>query len=516
MGIAGAPGRCNGSMQKYVKKILEARVYDVASETPIHEARFLSERLGNTVLLKREDLQPVFSFKLRGAYNKIVRLSDEEKARGVVTASAGNHAQGVALAAQRLKVPAVIVMPTTTPEIKVASVKSRGAKVVLHGDTFDEASAHSTTLVEKHGYVYVHPYDDPDVIAGQGTIGMEILRQHTGPLHAIFVPVGGGGLIAGVSAYVKYLRPEVRVIGVEAEDSACLKLAMDRKRRARLSQVGLFADGVAVAQIGKETFRVARECVDEVVTASTDEICAAIKDIYDDTRSIAEPAGALAVAGLKKYVERTEVREQNLVAIHSGANVNFDRLRHIAERSELGERREVILAVTIPERPGSFKTFCQALGRRNITEFNYRYDDPKQARVFVGVQIPASSAGRDELVGLLQRKRYPVVDMTDNEMAKLHIRYMVGGHAPAVGEEVLYRFEFPERPGALLNFLLRLGGRWNISLFHYRNHGAAFGRVLVGMQVPPPERHLVGEFLDEIGYRYWHETGNEAYRLFLG
>ncbi len=503
-------------IESYVKRILAARVYDVAVETPLDPAPFLSQKLGNQVLLKREDLQPVFSFKCRGAYNKLVGLSAEERNRGVVAASAGNHAQGVALAADRLGLNAVIVMPTTTPEIKVRAVQARGAKVILSGDSFDEAFEKSQELVKKHGYTYIHPYDDPDVIAGQGTIGMELLRQHSGPCHALFVPVGGGGLIAGVAAYVRYLRPDIRIIGVEAEDSACLAAAMAKGRRVRLKEVGLFADGVAVRQMGKETWRVARTCVDEVITATADEMCAAIKDVFDDTRSVSEPAGALAVAGLKKYVERTGITGCNLIAIASGANVNFDRLWHIAERAELGERREAILGVTIPEKPGAFRTFCRVLGRRSITEFNYRFDDPAAAQVFVGVQLPAGESGRENLVNDLRKKEYAVVDMTDNEMAKLHVRYMVGGHAPGAEHELLYRFEFPERPGALLQFLLGLGQNWNISLFHYRNHGAAFGRVLVGMQVPPGERSRVRKYLDELGYPYTDESNNEAYRLFLG
>ncbi len=504
------------SIESYVRRILSARVYDVAIETPLDPAPFLSGKLSNQVLLKREDLQPVFSFKCRGAYNKLVHLSEAERLKGVVAASAGNHAQGVALAAQRLGVQAVIVMPTTTPEIKVRAVQARGVRVVLTGDNFDEAFEKSQELVAEQGFTYIHPYDDPDVIAGQGTIGMELMRQHSGPCHALFVPVGGGGLIAGVAAYVRYLRPDIRIIGVEAEDSACFAAAMEKGRRVRLKEVGLFADGVAVRQIGKETFRIARRCVDEVITTSADEICAAVKDVFDDTRSVSEPAGALAVAGLKKYVERTGIRNENLIAISSGANVNFDRLRHIAERAELGERREAIFAVTIPERPGAFRTFCRALGKRSITEFNYRYDDPKAARVFVGVQLPADGPGRTELLDTLRRKNYPVFDMTDNEMAKLHVRYMVGGHAPAAEHELIYRFEFPERPGALLQFLMGLGQNWNISMFHYRNHGAAFGRVLVGMQVPPEERSKVRKYLDALGYPYSDESENEAYKLFLG
>ncbi|MDE1462514.1 threonine ammonia-lyase, biosynthetic [Spartinivicinus poritis] len=502
-------------LQPYVKKILEAPVYDIAVETPLDHATFLSERLQNSILIKREDLQPVFSFKIRGAYNRVVQLTKAEQQRGVIAASAGNHAQGLALAAQRLGIKAVIVMPQTTPEIKVKAVKSRGADVILHGDAFDQALAYSKQLVEKHGYVYIHPYDDIDTIAGQGTIGMEILRQHSGPIDAIFVPVGGGGLIAGIAAYVKYLRPETKIIGVEYEESACLKAALAAGERVVLPQVGIFADGVAVAQIGQETFEVCKHYVDEVITVTADEICAAIKDIYDDTRSITEPAGALGIAGIKKYVERKQVSGQTLLAIDSGANVNFDRLRYISERAELGERREAIIAVTIPEKPGSFKTFCQTLGKRNITEFNYRYYDNKQAHIFVGVQTKPDTDTKEQLVLQLQDAGYPVVDLSDNEMAKLHIRHMVGGHAEAAKDEVVYRFEFPERPGALLNFLNKLGQRWNISMFHYRNHGAAYGRVVVGLQVPSKDREKVPEFLTDIGYHYWEESENPAYQLFL-
>ncbi|KAF1067768.1 MAG: L-threonine dehydratase biosynthetic IlvA [Pseudomonas citronellolis] len=503
-------------LEQYVKKILTSRVYDVAQETPLQAARQLSERLGNQVLLKREDLQPVFSFKIRGAYNRLAQLSAEERARGVVTASAGNHAQGVALAARELGVKATIVMPRTTPELKVQGVRARGGKAVLHGDAFPEALAHSLKLVDEKGYVYIHPYDDPDVIAGQGTVAMEILRQHPGQLDAIFVPVGGGGLIAGIAAYVKYLRPEVKVIGVEPDDSNCLQAALAAGERVVLGQVGLFADGVAVAQIGQHTFDVCKDHVDEVITVSTDEICAAIKDIYDDTRSITEPAGALAVAGIKKYVEREQASGQTLVAIDSGANINFDRLRHVAERAELGEQREAIIAVTLPERPGSFKAFCEAIGKRQITEFNYRYNTEAEAHIFVGVQTHPENDPRAALIEQLREQGFPVLDLTDNELAKLHIRHMVGGHAARVDDERVFRFEFPERPGALFNFLSKLGGRWNITLFHYRNHGAADGRVVAGLQVPEDERHLVPAALEAIGYPYWDESDNPAYRLFLG
>ncbi|MFZ5934883.1 PLP-dependent threonine dehydratase [Pseudomonas putida] len=503
-------------LEQYVKKILTSRVYDVAVETPLQSAGQLSKRLGNQILLKREDLQPVFSFKIRGAYNKLAQLTPEELARGVVTASAGNHAQGVALAARELGIKATIVMPKTTPEIKVEGVRSRGGKVVLHGDSFPEALAYSLKLVDEKGFVYIHPYDDPHTIAGQGTVAMEILRQHPGQLDAIFVPVGGGGLIAGIAAYVKYLRPEIKVIGVEPDDSNCLQAAMAAGERVVLPQVGLFADGVAVAQIGQHTFDICRHHVDEVVTVSTDEICAAIKDIYDDTRSITEPAGALGVAGIKKYVELKGVTGQTLVAIDSGANVNFDRLRHVAERAELGEKREAIIAVTIPERPGSFKAFCEAIGKRQITEFNYRKHTSDEAHIFVGVQTHPENDPRAALVQNLIDQGFPVTDLTDNELAKLHIRHMVGGHSAGASDEIVLRFEFPERPGALFNFLTKLGGRWNISMFHYRNHGAADGRVVAGLQVPEDERHLVPAALAKIGYPYWDETDNPAYKLFLG
>ncbi len=502
--------------QTYIKRILEATVYDLAKETPIDPMRLLSKRFANDVLLKREDLQPVFSFKLRGAYNKIRKLTAAERARGVIAASAGNHAQGVALAAMHLGIKAVIVMPRTTPVIKVNAVRSYGGKVVLHGDTYDEAAAHASLLVEKEGMVYVHPYDDPDVIAGQGTIGMEILRQQPGALDAVFVPVGGGGLLAGIAAYIKYVRPGVRVYGVEPEDAACLAAAMKRKRRVRLPHVGIFADGVAVAQIGRETFRVIRDTVDGVITVSTDEMCAAIKDIFEDTRSIAEPAGALALAGLKKYVGEGDIKGETLLAIDSGANTNFDRLRYISERTEIGEKREAVLSVIIPEEVGSFRRFCGALHRRNITEFNYRYADAAQAQIFVGVQVAEGDDDREQLLLELDQEGYKVVDMTDNEIAKSHIRYMVGGHAPSgLGHEVVYRFEFPERPGALLNFLTKIGQKWSISMFHYRNHGAAYGRALVGFQVPRNQSKEVAKFLRTLDTIFTEETDNPAYQLFL-
>ncbi|WP_236234994.1 threonine ammonia-lyase, biosynthetic [Pseudomonas tohonis] len=503
-------------LKGYVQKILRAPVYDVAIETPLQPAPRLAQRLGNAVLLKREDLQPVFSFKIRGAYNRVSQLSAEQRARGVIAASAGNHAQGLALAARHLGIEATIVMPRTTPELKVQGVLARGGRAVLHGDAFPEALAHALQLAEARGLTFVPPYDDPDVIAGQGTVAMEILRQHPGRLDAIFVPVGGGSLIAGIAAYVKYLRPEVRVIGVEPDDSNCLQAAMAAGERVVLEQVGLFADGVAVAQIGAHNFEVCRQYVDEVLTVSADEICAAIKDIYDDTRSITEPAGALAVAGIKKYVARERCEGRTLVAIDSGANVNFDRLRHVAERAELGEQREAIIAVTIPERPGSFRAFCEALGQRQITEFNYRYHGDAEAHIFVGVQTHPENDPRGALVQGLRDQGFPVLDLTDNELAKLHIRHMVGGRADGALHERLLRFEFPERPGALLNFLDKLGGRWNISLFHYRNHGAADGRVVAGLQVPDHELHLLPGALDAIGYPWWDESDNPAYRLFVG
>jgi threonine dehydratase len=500
--------------QTYIERILRAQIYDLAVETPLDLASRLTARLDNRIHLKREDLQPVFSFKLRGAYNKIRNLSQEERERGVIAASAGNHAQGVALSSKHLGIKAVIVMPKTTPAIKVEAVRSHGAKAVLFGDSYDEAYEHSMKLAEERGMTFVHPFDEPDVIAGQGTIGMEMLRQHAGPPHAIFVPVGGGGLISGVGAYVKYVYPNVKVIGVEPEDAPTLHAALEKGRRVTLKQVGIFADGVAVKKIGKETFRLAREVVDEVILVSTDEICAAIKDVFDDTRTVAEPAGALSVAGLKKYVAREGISGESLIAIESGANINFDRLRHVAERAELGEQREALLAVEIPEEPGSFLRFCRAIGKRSVTEFNYRYADTERAHVFVGIELGDGGHERGELIAHLQDKGYRVVDMTDNETAKLHIRYMVGGHAPGVGNESLYRFEFPERPGALLNFLSEMGKRWNISLFHYRNHGAAYGRVLMGVQIESGEKREFVQFLKSLGYAWEEETDNLAYRLF--
>jgi len=499
----------------YVEKILKARVYDVAKETPLDPAPRLSERLNNRVLLKREDLQPVFSFKLRGAYNKLAALTDAERARGVIASSAGNHAQGVALAAGNLGVEALIVMPKTTPKIKVDAVRALGAEIVLHGSSYDDARAHADELVAERGMIFVHPFDDPEVIAGQGTVAMEILRQHSPDIHAIFVAVGGGGLIAGIAAYVKALWPGIKIIGVEPEEAPSMHRALAAGERVVLERVGIFADGVAVKQVGEEPFRIAQNCVDEIVLVNTDEICAAIKDIFVDTRSIAEPAGALGVAGLKRYAEREGIRNQTLIAIDCGANVNFDRLRHIAERAEIGERREALLAVTIPERPGSLREFCHTIGHRSITEFNYRYADHADAHIFVGIELRDDEDDRGGLISHLRDKGYPVVDMSDNEMAKIHVRYMVGGRSHGAGNELLYRFDFPERPGALLRFLTHMGEHWNISLFHYRNHGMDYGRVLIGMQVPDDEVREFEIFLAEIGYPYFEETGNPAYDLFL-
>jgi threonine dehydratase len=498
----------------YLERILNARVYDVAVETPLEPAANLSRRMHNRLLLKREDMQPVFSFKLRGAYNKMVRLPPAALARGVIAASAGNHAQGVALAAQKLGCRAIIVMPVTTPQIKIDAVRARGARVVLYGDSYDEAHVHARALERKQRLTFVHPYDDPDVIAGQGTIGMEILRQHAQPIHAIFVAVGGGGLIAGIAAYVKRLRPEIKIIGVEPVDADAMYRSLKAGRRVKLDQVGLFADGVAVKQVGAETFRLCRELVDDVIRVDTDAMCAAIKDVFEDTRAILEPAGALAIAGAKAYVERTAIRGKTLVAVACGANMNFERLRFVAEEAELGEKREAVIAVTIPERPGSFKTFCSLLGPRNITEFNYRYADASEAHVFVGVQVRDREETR-RLVRSLRRHGLKTQDFSDNELAKLHVRHLVGGHAPTVKNEILYRFEFPERPGALMKFLNSMSRGWNISLFHYRNHGADYGRILVGMQVPPQDKRKFLTFLAKVGYPWRDESRNPAYKLFL-
>lgn len=496
--------------------IMNSRVYDVAQKTPLEEAGRLSVRLQNRVWMKREDLQSVYSFKLRGAYNRMSSLSAEQRAQGVVAASAGNHAQGVALAAQKLGVKALIVMPRTTPSIKVAAVRDYGVRIKLSGDAYDEAYTWAAKYAEEKAMTFIHPYDDPLVIAGQGTVGLEILQQHEDDIEAIFVPVGGGGLIAGIAAAVKSLRPEIKVIGVEPDEASCMYEALKRGRRVTLKQVGIFADGVAVRQAGKEPYRIARQHVDDMVLVSTDEICAAMKDIFDECRAVVEPAGALAIAGIKKYVEQTGIKGKSLVAINSGANINFDRLRHVSERAEIGERREALLAVTIPEKPGSFKKFCRAIGKRGITEFNYRFSDASNAHVFAGVQLQGGDQERLELLETLQGQGYPVEDLTDSELAKLHIRHMVGGRVPGLKDELLFRFQFPERPGALLNFLLSMGNRWNISLFHYRNHGADYGRVLVGIQVPSGSRGDFRKSLDKLGYAYWEETDCTAYNLFLG
>ncbi len=499
----------------YLERILNANVYDVAIETPLEHAPNISARAHNRVLLKREDMQPVFSFKIRGAYNKIAKLSAKARERGVICASAGNHAQGVALSAAKMGIRAVIVMPATTPAIKVDAVRARGGEVVLHGTSYDEAYGHAKELEQAEKLTFVHPFDDPDVIAGQGTIGMEILRQHPKPIHAVFCAIGGGGLIAGVAAYIKRLRPETKIIGVETYDADAMARSLAAGERVRLDHVGLFADGTAVKLVGEETFRLCKDLVDEVILVDTDAICAAIKDVFEDTRSILEPSGALAIAGAKAYAAQHKLRDKTLVAVASGANTNFDRLRFVAERAEIGEQREAVLAVTIPEKAGSFRKFCTLLGNRNITEFNYRYGDSERAHVFVGVQVH-SRAESLKLVETLRRHDLDTLDLTDDEMAKLHVRHMVGGHAPAADHERVLRFIFPERPGALMTFLNHMRSDWNISLFHYRNHGADYGRVLVGIQVPPQDDAEFSAFLDKLGYEYVDETNNPAYKMFLG
>jgi len=501
-------------MPDYLQKILTAKVYDVAEESTLDFLPALSARMGVPLWLKREDQQPVFSFKLRGAYNKIAQLSQAERERGVLAASAGNHAQGVALAAQKLGCKARIVMPETTPHIKVAAVTQRGAQVVLHGDSFSEAYAHALALQQQTGATFIHPYDDPEVIAGQGTIGMEVLRQHPGDISALFVPVGGGGLISGIAAYVKRVRPDIQIIGVQPMDADAMAQSLKAGKRLTLAHVGLFADGVAVKQVGEETFRLVQQYVDEMVLCDTDEICAAIKDVFVDTRSILEPAGALAVAGAKKWLQREGIPAAACVAVASGANMNFDRLRFVAERAELGEAREAVFAVSIPERPGSFRAFCEILGRRSITEFNYRYADPLVAHTFVGVEV-RDRHEKEALLAEFAAQGLKARDLSNNEMAKLHIRHLVGGHAPQVDHERLYRFEFPERPGALLHFLSKMSAGWNISLFHYRNHGADYGRVLAGIQVPPGDHEAFEAFLQNLGYAHVEETDNPAYALFL-
>ncbi len=503
----------------YLKKILTARVYDVAIESPLDPATNLSARMGNRIFYKREDMQSVFSFKLRGAYNKMANLPPAQLKRGVICASAGNHAQGVALSARKLGCRAVIVMPTTTPQLKVDAVKARGGEVVLSGDSYSDAYQHALTLEKKLKLTFVHPFDDPDVIAGQGTIAMEILRQHAGPIDAIFVAVGGGGLIGGVAAYVKAVRPEIKVIGVQTTDSDAMTRSLKAGRRITLHDVGLFSDGTAVKTVGEETFRLARKYVDEMILVDTDAVCAAIKDVFEDTRSILEPAGALAVAGAKEYIERARksrkpVRNETLVAIACGANMNFDRLRFVSERAEVGEAREALFAVTIPEQRGSFRRLCGLIGARSVTEFNYRINDERTAHVFVGLQV----ADRDEpamLAKHFEKHGFDTLDLTHDEMAKQHIRHLVGGKSPLAHDESLYRFEFPERPGALMRFLDSLAPNWNISLFHYRNQGGDVGRILVGLQVPKKEKKELQQVLVSLGLKFEDETQNPVYRMFL-
>ncbi len=501
-------------LMDYLQKILTARVYDVAIETPLDLAPKLSERVGNRVWLKREDTQPVFSFKLRGAYNKMARLSPEQLARGVICASAGNHAQGVALSAARLGCRAVIVMPVTTPSLKSDAVRSLGGEVVLHGDSYSDAYAHALGLGREHHYTFVHPFDDPDVIAGQGTVGMEVLRQHQRPIHAVFVAIGGGGLISGVAAYIKAVRPEVRVIGVQMADSDAMIRSVRSGGRVQLADVGLFADGTAVKMVGVETFRMVRALVDDFVVVDTDAVCAAIKDVFEDTRSILEPAGAMGVAALKQYAAEHGIRDESLVTITCGANMNFDRLRFVAERAEVGEDREALFAVTIPERRGSFRRLCEIIGQRSVTEFNYRASDAAEAHVFVG--LATSDRGDSAAVARgFADHGFAAVDLTDDELSKLHVRHMVGGRTPLAGPERLFRFAFPERPGALIRFLSRMHPDWNISLFHYRNQGADHGRILVGIEVPEGEEAEFRRFADGLGYPYIDETANPAYHLFL-
>ncbi|MEX1182776.1 MAG: threonine ammonia-lyase, biosynthetic [Gemmatimonadota bacterium] len=503
------------TVQPLLRQTLTSRVYDVARQTPLDEGTLLSRRTGNTVLLKREDLQPVFSFKLRGAYNRIAQLTPEERQRGVIAASAGNHAQGVAYSARRLGIRAVIVMPRTTPEIKVAAVRALGAEVVLEGDAYQEATAHCMALVATTGMTLIHPFDDPLVIAGQGTVADEILRHAGGDLHAVFVPVGGGGLIAGIANYFRALMPSVKIIGVEPFEADAMYQSLQAGRRVTLDTVGIFADGVAVREVGENTFAIVREAVDSIIRVTNDEICAAIKDIFEDTRSVMEPAGALGVAGLKRWVDQTGTQDQRLVAVLSGANMNFDRLRFVAERAELGEAREAVFAVSIPERPGAFRDFCARLGQRVVTEFNYRLSSRDVAHIFVGIGIESRDDAAD-LVERLSSAGYDTVDLSGNEMAKLHVRHMVGGRAPdTVRNEIACQFEFPERPGALLKFLDTLGGRWNISLFHYRNHGADFGRVLAAFEVPEAERGEFHAFVDALHYPCVIDPDNAAYRMFL-
>jgi threonine dehydratase len=498
----------------YLKRILTSKVYDVAHETPLEVAPNLSTRIGNTVWLKREDTQPVFSFKLRGAYNKMAHLSAAALAKGVIASSAGNHAQGVALSARRLGCRAVIVMPTTTPPVKIEAVKRLGAEVVLHGDSYSDAFDKASDIQAAENLTFVHPFDDPDVIAGQGTVAMEILRQHPDPIDAIFVAIGGGGLISGVAAYVKALRPEIQVIGVQTEDSDAMVRSIKAGKRIRLQDVGLFSDGTAVKQVGVETFRMTKQYVDDFVVVDTDAICAAIKDVFEDTRRVLEPAGALAIAGAKQYAQQHRWKNKTLVAVACGANMNFDRLRFVAERAEVGEAREALFAITLPEERGSFRQLCELVGARNVTEFNYRISDAQKAHVFVGIQVNQAQEPT-KLANHFRKNGFPTVDLTQDEMAKLHLRHMVGGRSPLANNELLYRFEFPERPGALMRFLNNMHPDWNISLFHYRNQGADYGQVLIGIQVPPGQKGSFKSFLNDTGYPFWNETDNPAYQLFL-
>ncbi|MCH9782023.1 MAG: threonine ammonia-lyase, biosynthetic [Betaproteobacteria bacterium] len=499
----------------YKKRIDEANVYDAAIKTPLQKQVNLSNRFNNNIFLKREDLQPVFSFKVRGAYNKMANLSKDELARGVISCSAGNHAQGVALAAQKLDCKALIVMPSTTPLIKIKAVEGRGAEVVLHGHTYHDAYNHAVEIQKKESLTFIHPFDDPDVIAGQGTVAKEILADCPDNIHAIFICVGGGGLIAGIAAYIKAVRPDIKIIGVEAQDADAMTQSLKANRRVLLENVSLFAEGAAVKQVGEENFKLCQEYVDEMIVVSNDEICAAIKDVFEDTRTILETAGALAVAGIKSYIKKNNIKSETLIGTASGANMNFDRLGFVAERAEIGEERETVFAVTIPENPGAFKSFCSLIGSRSITEFNYRFSSHSSAHIFVGISVRDFQESK-LLIKTLNDAGLEAIDLTHNEVAKLHLRHLVGGHAPEAENEVIYRFEFPERPGALSNFLNNMGENWNISLFHYRNHGADIGRVLVGIQVPPNEKETFQIFLSQVGYPSWDETGNPAYKLFLG
>jgi threonine dehydratase len=512
--MTSKPRRDKAATHDYLQRILTARVYDVAIESALEPARTLSRRLGNHVLLKREDQQPVFSFKLRGAYNKMARLSAAERARGVICASAGNHAQGVALSARRLGCKATVVMPVTTPKLKIDAVRALGGEVVLQGDSYSDAHAHAKTLEAERGLTFVHPFDDPDVIAGQGTVAMEILRQHQGPLDAVFVAIGGGGLIAGVASYIKAVRPEVKVIGVQMNDSDAMLRSVRAGKRVTLADVGLFSDGTAVKLVGEETFRIARELVDDYVVVDTDAVCAAIKDVFQDTRSILEPAGAMGVAAIKQYAGLHKAKGQTFVAITCGANMNFDRLRFVAERAEFGEEREALFAVTLPEARGSFRRLCEQIGSRSVTEFNYRISDANEAHVFIGIAI-AESAEAERIARNFVRHGFATVNLTDDELAKEHVRHMVGGRSKLAHDERLYRFTFPERPGALMRFLDAMHPDWNISLFHYRNQGADHGRILVGLQVPRGDARALRQFLDQLGYSYADESENPAYSLFL-